>query len=203
MLFFGADPDLHTTGIALIDEHDQLTNAWCVRAKGKQDRDGSAAMCQAIYAWRMTQFLDFSIAAAVEGQELYRGTGKGDTKNSRDILFLAPISGALMVVLTAFSGKELSPLYFPAPGGWKGQTPKQIKQARILERAKLKYKMSGSQDDGYCYPLSTSFDIKQTEWKHVTDAIGLAQYARDRYFQEQGKAQFLATTPATTKGHST
>lgn len=217
MLFFGADPDLDTTSIAAVDESCKVRYV-AVAKSGAQAKDREAVVpaVKALYEWVLDPYLRVVRTGqqvggiAVEAQEIYRGVGDASTKNPRSLLLVGNVAGAALVCLMAAMGED-SPTHFPAPQAWKGSVPKPIHQARILHRVGWQYEQVGVTPGkkvvrGYAFPANPedyagvpgASKLKKTDWKHVTDAIGLALYARDQY-----NAQVLRTTLRTSRQGTT
>lgn len=187
MYYIGVDPDLHHTGVALLDENKVLF-VRCIsifqKYKGSEaSLQMSLALCRPWFD-RMIN----NAYVVVEGQELYLG---GGTKNPRNILHLSQVAGAC-IVTAQNQALAIDGNYFPVPSKWKGQVPKQIHQARILQKLDWGYKKIGAVLDGYCYPIDEDGLAKdgmpKTHWKHVVDAIGLAQWGKEQYEKELAKA---------------
>lgn len=192
----GIDPDTTATAIAIAEvKSRQVVAVYVVRQKGKKDRQATLAMVEhfaEIFDDRDSKLPpgDLVDVIAVEGQELYLNHNKkGDkkskgTQNPRSILWLAPISGAGLMMLRLVS--RSAELLFPAPGGWKGQTPKQVHHGRIGSKVGWEMVNVGSKETGYAYPANPTVmkpdcleAINQADWKHVMDAVGLCFYGID------------------------
>lgn len=110
----------------------------------------------------------------VEGQHYHRERSKG---TPADIIKLAQVAGGLGGIVVALSTASL---VIPLPEEWKGQTKKEINQARTLSHYGIAYKVGA----GYCYPTGCSTvstisgygSLNQGDWKEVADALGLARY---------------------------
>lgn len=202
-LFVGADPDLHTPAIAMVDAAGQpvLLRVLSIPAKHK----GYAAVeaCVPLLCWCPFEVSDDTKlmfgrgyvlhgeikAAAVEGQEIYRGVAKGKMKtgNPADLLNLAPVTGLLaMRIACAMNGARCAP-WVVKPKTWKNGVPKRIHQARVFNRIGWKYTKKTQYCVADAVPAHVLHNVEKTsQWKHVGDAIGLALYARDRYYKENG-----------------
>lgn len=117
------------------------------------------------------------IAVCVEGQELVYTARSG--ANPRDLAILANVSGALI----SEASHETNNILLPSPAEWKKQVPKAIHQARIYTTIGWEFESVGKDKKrGYCRPTSVPADlitgkINKSDWKHIGDAIGLAQWA--------------------------
>ena len=193
-LFIGCDPDLHTMPIAWVD-----SSLACVRIDMIRNKTGGALeMTQALKRSSMWGGYD---AFAVEAQEIYP-SGPNRTKRPDDILHLGQVAGAAVCYLSDPDPASTSVGYFPLPCQWKGQLDKQAHHRRILTAAGIEEELwvymggpSGkyiaiSKDAG----ISGQTDMNLGDYKHVVDAIGLAQYAATRYRDEKLKAKFLKET---------
>lgn len=172
-MFIGVDPDLHYTAFALWDGK-QVIALWLAEATGRTERAACMAMSQAIVdAQPDLQGLNDCpvFAYAVEGQELYRGKGK--TRNPRDIMFLATVAGAALSYCHDYFAGQDCVSFYPAPAEWKGQVPKDIHQSRTYANVGWE----SEKRKGYAVPVDAPFEFTATRWKHLGDAIGLAQWA--------------------------
>lgn len=185
MLYIGIDPDLHTPAAAAVDGDGRLVGVHVYSSKGKKGREAVVAMLTSLLMtdWHVktyqTGLYADGGAICVEGQELYRGTGNGDTKNARDIVFLAAAAGGL-ISFYHFWFPDLA-IYHPAPGEWKGNVPKYVNQART-------YKAMGwdhAKRTNYAVPQGGSRDYPilplVSDWKHAGDALGMALWVRERH----------------------
>jgi len=188
-LFIGCDPDLHTMPIVWVDEKLACVRIDLIRSKA----GGALEMIQALKRSFMSSFYD---AFAVEAQEIYP-SGPNRTKRPDDILHLGQVAGAALCYLSDLAGITVG--YFPLPCQWKGQMDKLAHHKRILTAAGIEDELwvykggpSGkyiaiSKDAG----IPGQADLNLGDYKHVVDAIGLAQYAATRYRDENLKAKFL------------
>lgn len=179
----GADPDLHSTSLCLVEAATGNPLAvQCVKsAKGLKGRAAVVSTIKALQGCVRSMLVALDepqlIAACVESQEIAYSSKTG--ANPRDLMMLANISGCLL----AESGYETPNLLLPAPADWKGQVPKQIHQARIYGKMLWDYEKIGKDPKkGYSRPTNVPTDLvvvgelNKADWKHVGDAIGLAQW---------------------------
>jgi len=187
MYYIGVDPDLHHTGVAVLDECGVL-EVRCFQTPGK-NKEGAAvlAMAGALLCPWFDRMFNYAIIV-VEGQEIYGG---GGTKNPRNILHLAQAAGAA-IVAAQHQATYIETTYFPVPSKWKKQIPKQVHQSRILQKLDWEHEAVGDQKTGYCYPVDENNlpknGMPQSHWKHIVDAIGLAQWGKEQYEKELAKA---------------
>jgi len=181
MNFLGIDPDLHTLAWAYVDETLKPTHVGVIRAPKSQNQ--VLAMIRAIGDFQ--PFIS-RVACAVESQELY----VGNDASPRDILHLAQVAGAA-------AGWFISPsMYFPRPSEWKGQVDKLAHQKKVLAKAGISsYEIMGGRNP-YCRPAMPAScngteQLNESDYKHVVDAIGLAQYAAETYLFERRKQELL------------
>jgi hypothetical protein len=174
--FMGIDPDMHTLPIAVVDQAGKLVHVHVARNDKKLT--GREALISMSKVLAFTSAISEIAALTVEGQEIYQ-FGAGKTKNPKSIMFLATVAG---MCLNRFMVPDT---YFPTPQEWKGNVPKQIHQARILGRMGLEYQTKGAQNDGWCLPSVKIEGIKDSDWKHAVDAIGLAQWGREKYQRDK------------------
>lgn len=122
------DPGLRHCGVALF-EGDTLFRAWLSKNSDRKGRGALAweSMAQAVQRdWlrRCGRRGVLLHTLCCEVPQVYRGGGKGDPD---DLLQLAGVVGAVASAVPA--GKRLS--YYPRE--WKGSTPKEIHNERVLK----------------------------------------------------------------------
>jgi len=174
-LFIGIDPDLHSTAIAWLDGKGKLVEVYTTSVhKNFKGREAAINTTEQLRDFAPLLTVLGTQAIAVEGQEIYQG---GNSR-PKDILMLATVAGACLQWAAA---REPAATYLPLPKEWKGSVPKHIHQARILKKLGVESKKMS----GYCvpvYPPGHKFaKIKAGQWKHIVDAIGLAQFALRSY----------------------
>jgi hypothetical protein len=203
MNFLGIDPDLSTVAVACVNDEYTVNYLQVVRANGRDITEMAAALSFELLD-APYQYGGLS-AFAVEAQELYLAKHV----NPRDILHLGQVAGAALALCRARTDPHM-PGYFPRPAEWKGQQDKLPHHVKILTKSGIirpgaTYKVMGGKDP-YAVPLDPPASIfpggefcNDSDWKHLNDAIGLAQWARDRYHYEIDKAAALqaARTPVT------
>ncbi len=176
----GVDPDVHNCAFAFIQQAEneqvpQLT-VWVVRQRDGKDRDAAIRMI-------LGKGLDHILSdiLVVEGQDV-RYTGKTSFANPQDICNLALITGAVLALSNA------SVIYSPLPREWKGTVPKHIKQCRILDELDIEYVTKGGKSP-YPVPVKRHLyevgHVLESDWKDITDAIGLAVWGLEKYKVEQ------------------
>lgn len=179
----GVDPDLHHTGLALLNgDTGAVLDVLCITANGKTREDAVVAMVHALdVPWFIDHDLDdMGIVVVVEAQELYLG---GGTQNPRNIMHLAQVAGAALAAAACQFRRTV--LHFPRPAEWKGQVPKRVHQHKTLGKLGWEHKQVGTDQRGYCYPTIGNGDVARpplpkTQWKHVVDAIGLALWGMEK-----------------------
>ena len=196
MRFLGIDPDLHHTGLAIVEvgPTGQRSVAWVGIARVPLRFKGEAAVTAMSVSLRtsrdvMTDAGDNVAAwgahawhyAVVEGQEIYQGSA---VKVS-DLLNLAQVAGAAAGVFGATR--------IPRPKDWKGQVPKHIHQHRTCRALSWAAGLRGGKEP-YVVPIfaggapAGADSLKDGDWKHVMDAIGLALWASENILTEKGCA---------------
>ncbi len=183
MLFLGCDPDMHTMPFAWVDENLKVQRIFILKAGGVEH---SALLDMSRVAGRMQECSFEKVGAyAVEAQEIYP-SGPNKTKNPRNILHLGTAAGMALVACGLLGGTG----YFPLPTQWKGQINKLAHHQRILHHAGITgFDVMGGKEP-YCVPHDRRGHNKG-DWKHIMDAIGLAQYAATRYLDEHRKQKYL------------
>lgn len=182
MIFLGVDPDLHNTGAAAVDQDGKVVYVQVITvSKALKRRDAAIAMCKQVYE---DLFHDPDVCdepwggVAIEGQKHLRESNA----NPDTIIWIAMVSGAAITTL----GTMVDAIHCPLPQEWKGSVPKPIHQKRIC--TKLSW---GSQSTNeYTSPsadIRVHFGIPpRPPWKHIMDAIGLAQWERDQWLLKEG-----------------
>ena len=196
MRFIGADPDLQTLSLVAVDENSVLREVLVIKnLKGLTGRPASVELIGqlmahgSIYPW-----FDHDVGAmAVESQEISYTAKTG--ANPRDLLLIAPISGALVAVGKLLEAEEV---YLPTPQAWKGSVKKWVHHRRIF----TKMGWECLEKKGYCCPApgyEEKLDyiecfngkINPGDWKHITDSVGLALYAKAEYDKAKRKREVL------------
>jgi len=178
MIILGIDPDLHNTGIATLLGSQVREVAVARVSRRLKGRDAVLAMVDSI-ASTVGLLTDAVELVVVEGQVIYLGK----TKNPMSILHLAQVAGGAL--RSGFARSKL----LPEPREWKGSVPKQIHQARVLTELGWAFERRGTVKDGYCVPTSApnvfgAGALRPSDWKHVTDAIGLALWGYEKGRQQ-------------------
>ena len=182
MLALGIDPDLHNTALALV-RHDPALGSMlskpsgyvvervCVCSIDKRLRGAAAVMAMenALYHQMVSMRGWLIHRTIVEGQEIYRGK----TGNPADILRIAQVAGGALASAQALPGDTL----LPTPNEWKGSVPKEIHQGRTCTKLGWRFEKRA----GYVVPIEPdgfvncgTAAMRDSDWKHVLDAIGLA-----------------------------
>ena len=190
-IFGGIDPDLHTTGIAFVADHfgEEPYLWYAARVKSTKSKQHQAVidMAAALRVQFSAENLPIKCTGfAVEAQEMYHGK----TQNPRSIMLLANAAGCALQQL----GVQYPVAYarFPRPSEWKGQVPKHVKQARDFKKLGIEFTIRGNvaKDSAYCVPTRLTGvanahieSLSYGDWKHVGDAVGLALWCRDEYYQ--------------------
>lgn len=115
--------------------------------------------------------------AVVEGQRIYEGS----KVRPNDIMHLAQQAGVAVGMIAAFF--PTAHILWPEPMEWKQQQPKKVNQGRTFKHYNIGYVLSLGAEP-YCYPsgcaraakIANAGKLKQGDWKHVADAVGLALY---------------------------
>lgn len=197
MLFLGCDPDMHSMSFAAVDETLAIRWVGIVRVPDTlKEQDAAIAMIQQLAHYNYPVFTDHNImAGAVEAQEIYL-TGPSKTKNPRSILHLGNVAGAGLAVVAGAC--IAGTVYFPTPVRWKGSRDKLPHHWHILNRAKVPAshvrEMGGKEP--YCsilpsFPIIGAEELNPGDWKHVLDAVGLAQYAAETWLFQDRKTKLL------------
>lgn len=162
-IVLGIDPDTKTTGWAVMSADDGLLAVGVIRADGAISMMRHAAMALPSILQKWSADL-----AVVESQQIYSGS-----KAAHDtIVTLCTVAGGLAgQVLMAQPGCSV---LMPLPAAWKGQVPKPIHQARVFTKLGLAHAVGPK----YAHPLACTArgasSLRQTDWEHVGDAVGLA-----------------------------
>jgi len=169
-LALGIDPDTKALAWALADRH-TIYAVGVVRSSSGSVSEMLRNASLAIPTIRSAEI------AVVESQEIhYQGKAP-----PADILKLAHVAGGILGILSAVC--PTTKLCLPVPREWKGQVPKPIHHKRIFQH----YGILAVEEREYCRPAGCSkiaqvvgaSALKNSDWKHVTDAIGLARFGAD------------------------
>jgi hypothetical protein len=182
-LALGIDPDLHNTGISFCSP-EGVIYAGCVTVpRHLKGEDAITEMARNLAA-------AFEILTAapdivvVEGQQLYT-TGPSKHARPQDIVHLANAAGAALGV--AYASYPSTVCLLPKPSQWKGNVPKGIKQQRILTAAGVTEVVG---DKKKAMPIDIpewGKGIKRSQWTHVIDAIGCAQWGLTTYHAQRAR----------------
>lgn len=162
MLALGIDPDLHTTGIAVVESLPQSYHLrWVGTARvGDEHKRNAAvgpmaqAMSKILTVLRAKHFVSFN-CIVVEGQQFYGGASRS---SPADLICLAQAAGAAAGVTAPIFPD--SKILMPLPPKWTGGIPKEIRHARLASKV-------------------IGFDICRNE--HERDAVGLAVWGLSRF----------------------
>ncbi len=206
MLFLGCDPDMHAMAFAWVDT--QLKPVYIELTKIQASWKGTAAIVRmAEELADRKPFLAGQVCGfAVEGQDLTRRDDKGRKPNPYTILNLSAVAGSGISYCWARCGtKSEAKGKMPLAREWKGQVSKLAHHKRILHHAGITQFTEAGGEEGYCVvtdPLVVvdvyGGKLNPGDWKHIVDAIGLAQYAATCYLDSQRKQKYLtqARTPS-------
>ena len=182
--FLGNDPDSKHNAFALLDLKGNVVDAWTISSKN------SSELTQ-IRSHLATKSEDHPLLkepfiAIVEGQKVYPPkNGKFDAKSNPDSqIKLARASGIGSYWIGSQIGCE--EIQIVLPKDWKGQKKKGPHQMMIWKSLGIKATLRAS--NTYACP-DEFMGMKLTQLKHVTDAIGLAQYGLDQYLWKARKEQ--------------
>lgn len=194
MIVLGVDPDLHSTALALADEHRVYAVELVQVDKKLKGEDAVIAMCEGVFV-RIEDFLNANaehtlasdeLGAVVEAQQLYLGGSKSKA-TPEDLLNLANVTGAALAAVTIRGLRAARPL----PKKWKGDVPKEIHQARVCLRYGWTFDSKSDHVEPFFAPGSAQWLTKPdgadtikplSNWKHVLDAVGLAYYGATKGF---------------------
>lgn len=199
-LYVGIDPDLHNTGIGIVNDDGLPVAGHCLKVSSKlKGPDAVKAM-----AYELVRFFSrgftvdgiFGVLVAIESQEIAYTAKSG--KNPRDILHLGWVTGA--ATGAAWSDFRVDDLTLFRPQQWKGSTPKQIHHGRICTALGwADFDKKGTKKDGYCVPRKPilangkELGLLTGQYKHVMDGFGLALKLREVRLAEQRKQNALAS----------
>ncbi len=209
MLFLGCDPDMHAMAFAWVDAQLKPVHIELIKIPLKlKGADALLAMSFELSNHNLRLFNNYhqvTGAFAVEGQDLTRRDEEGRKPNPYTILMLASAAGIGMAYCQKHALLETEGM-MPLASEWKGQVEKKAHQQRILHHAGItEYSVMGGKKP-FCVPTNHGHITKEVwggkindgDWKHIVDAIGLAQYAATCYLDNQRKQKYLtqARTPS-------
>ena len=201
--FLGCDPDTHTMPWAIVGANYRPVAVGMIRSpKAKAVIDMLDKMSDAYTGINGLQIVGRLVtqgchAFAVESQELYT-EGPHRTPNPRSIMHLAQVAGAMYFMCRCWHRDATG--YFPRPAEWKGQIDKLAHHHRIATRAGMGDTLIMGGTDKYLSVVPGSAtaksiygtdDLSPSDWKHVFDAIGLAQYAAEKHLYQTTKDRML------------
>lgn len=131
MQILAIDPGVRHLGVALGDTSGRLE--WAALIRSPEQTHRGARGVSAI-AWELARMLQGRTwgASVVEWPTQYEGVSA--FADRKDISLLSAVAGAASVIAASRPLRyELS----PEPQGWKGQTPKDIHNARVMSRLTL------------------------------------------------------------------
>lgn len=104
----------------------------------------------------------------IEGQHIYQGS----KVQPNDLIKLSKVAGAAAGICALHFPN--TKIIIPEPKDWKGSVPKAVHQARLYHKLGWGYKKCRD----YAYPLHPTIgqELKQGEWKHMGDSIGLQMW---------------------------
>ncbi len=177
-IFIGVDPDLHNTGIAVVDSTGRVITAECVAVPaGLRQAQAVVAMSGAlINAMRYyDQTYDIN-TVAIEGQTI----SFKQTRDPNSIIQLAHVTGCAVSAVRAHC---ICCIVIPPPREWKGQVPKHIHHQRICKKIGWKCEIRGTGARQYGVPTNSPILMSRGvgQWKHALDAVGLALWAQEKY----------------------
>lgn len=181
-LIVGIDPDLHTSALCWWKVGDPWPLALGVVRVPKEIRGQDVV--SHLQEHGVLRFANFGL---VEGQRHRRARGH-ETKNPQSLTDLAVVTGF-------FAGyMDFGLTGVIEPSEWKGSVPKDKHQARVL------LKIPGTKikkTKAYAYPvagpllrLAEKGGLKRTDWKHVADAVGIAQWAVNKVMELNKRARW-------------
>ncbi len=209
LYFLGCDPDTHTMPWAIVGQDYHPVAVGMIRSpKTNSVMDMLDEMSKGfthindLKKSRMTahscELITHScVAFAVESQELYT-EGPHKTPNPRSILHLGQVAGAMYFMCRSWHREAMG--FFPRPAEWKGQVGKQAHHHRIATRGDMPDTVLMGGKDPYLSVVPNSAtarsifgagDMVPSDWKHVFDAIGLAQYVAEKYLYLTTKEKML------------
>lgn len=179
MLFIGIDPDLHCTAIGGWYAG-KPWRAWTIETPRVKGRVEQAAVLDMVWAIK-EQFPLFpksdilNIVWTVEAQTLHV-TGLKQHKRPQDIVTLGNVAGAILGYISMLE-TEPSKVLFPTAKEWKGSIPKAVMQARFYTKLGWGYQRIGKDYSRPLKPDHSLSNITGAKWKHVGDALMLAEWA--------------------------
>lgn len=173
MIVLGCDPDLHHTGLALLRDGKPIALGVALAPPHLKRVDAVLGMCAALPDALSDLFLQAGWTnrgadrVIVESQQIYYG--KSNVRPD-DLILLAQVAGACCT-LGSFLADDIR---LPKPNQWKGSIPKMVKQRRILDKLGWGHLCTKTTVKPKHCPLDLK--LTGTNWSHVLDAIGLAQW---------------------------
>lgn len=158
MKILAVDPGVRHLGVALGDSSGRIEWAALVRSPEHMARGGKAVSA---VVWELARALQGRTwdASAVEWPKQYEGNSAFADRT--DISLLSAVAGGVSVIA---SSRALHHELTPEPREWKGQTPKEIHNRRVMARLTL------ADRERIVWPA-------QSLAHNVIDAVGLLLWA--------------------------
>lgn len=176
--FLGVDPDLSSTACAVVDETGNEVGKWMTLSRS---RDSLLQMKNLTVVDCLSHVQEYDGVAVEAQQHIPRKAGQKFEIDPNDLIHIAQVAGAAIGMAKKYLKYPLGIILFPLPVQWKGSVPKHIHQNRILRKAGYAAEqigIAGSGDRKHCYIKDSEFG--KGDWKHLADAIGLAQWAAEQ-----------------------
>ncbi len=177
MIAIGIDPDCKDCAIAAWDGAGPFA-AQVIHVVRRKTKVQSQVLMAAALAGKnpLPELFGLDVTTiAIEGQQI-----DGRRARPADLFTLAHVTGAALAWCTEWWG--MANILIPTPNQWKKSVAKHAMQARMYSRFGWGYTKHGSGSDRYARPVNppSNFDhITKGQWKHVGDALLLAQWAYD------------------------
>lgn len=171
MRVLGIDPDTQNTGAAVCEDGELISVG-----RMECNRTGNEALVYNIDRGVdfFSKFNEVDVICIESQQVTSQWTRKG--VNSNHIVQLARVCGAMLAC-----AKMVSPdarVLLPLPREWKGTIPKTVTHERIAKKHNFIYEKSPRHVKVLSVPDSVELKtvVELSNWTHVLDAVGLADY---------------------------
>ncbi|MBL4769468.1 MAG: hypothetical protein JKY94_17480 [Rhodobacteraceae bacterium] len=175
MISLGFDPDLHSSGIAIVEDN-KLQAVALTHVPASVT--GTRACLTNIWSALDLQLPVMDVESiAIEYPQVYNAAKTKVNVDPMDLIRLTLVAGGASALFSRIY--PIADQAFCLPAEWKGQVPKRVHHKRICEALDIPYvEQSGKIIPAWPSHTQVIGRITPSKAQHVLDAIGLALWAR-------------------------